>query len=106
MLAEQRRQQKLHGNVFDKTKKPGDMASLLEEAQEAGGVAMVRPGDASIAAPFTSRSPSVRSVVDLIRQGRCTLLSSLQQQQIMMLECMISAYTLSAISLGAFSVCV
>ena len=99
MLAEQRRQQKLHGNVFDKTKKPGDMASLLEEAQEAGGVAMVRPGDASIAAPFTSRSPSVRSVVDLIRQGRCTLLSSLQQQQIMMLECMISAYVLSALSL-------
>ena len=43
--------------------------------------------------------PSVRSVVDLIRQGRCTLLSALQQQQIMMLECMISAYTLSALSL-------
>jgi len=41
----------------------------------------------------------VRSVVDLIRQGRCTLLSALQQQQIMMLQCTISAYTLSAISL-------
>jgi len=42
---------------------------------------------------------SVKSVVDLIRQGRCTLLSTLQQQQIMMLQCMISAYTLSALSL-------
>jgi len=60
---------------------------------------MVRPGDASIAAPFTSRQPSVRSVVSLIRQGRCTLLGALQQQQIMMLECMISAYTLAALSL-------
>jgi len=60
---------------------------------------MVRPGDASVAAPFTSRSPSVRNIVDLIRQGRCTLLSALQQQQIMMLESLISAYVLSALSL-------
>ena len=59
----------------------------------------VRPGDASAAAPFTSRAPSVRSVVTLLRQGRCTLLSALQQQQIMMLECIISAYTLSVLSL-------
>jgi magnesium-transporting ATPase (P-type) len=52
-----------------------------------------------IAAPFTSRIPSVRAVVDLIRQGRCTLLSALMQQQIMMLESCIAAYTLSALSL-------
>lgn len=52
-----------------------------------------------VAAPFTSRTPSVRSVVDLIRQGRCTLLSALMQQQIMMLESIIAAYTLSALSL-------
>lgn len=69
------------------------------EGAESSGVPMVRPGDASVAAPFTSRIPSVRSVVQLIRQGRCTLLSSLQQQQIMMLECTISAYTYAAISL-------
>jgi len=60
---------------------------------------VVRPGDASVAAPFTSRIPSVRAVVDLIRQGRCTLLSALMQQQIMMLESTIAAYTLSALSL-------
>ena len=52
-----------------------------------------------MAAPFTSRIPSVRAVVDLIRQGRCTLLSALMQQQIMMLESCIAAYTLSALSL-------
>ncbi|EOD40701.1 hypothetical protein EMIHUDRAFT_69586, partial [Emiliania huxleyi CCMP1516] len=51
------------------------------------------------ASPFTSRSPSVRNIVDLVRQGRCTLLSALQQQQIMMLESLISAYVLSALSL-------
>lgn len=64
-----------------------------------GGLPSIRPGDASVAAPFTSRVPSVRSVVHLVRQGRCTLLSSLQQQQIMMLECTITAYTYAAISL-------
>lgn len=52
-----------------------------------------------MAAPFTSRIPSVRAVIDLIRQGRCTLLSALMQQQIMMLESCIAAYTLSALSL-------
>merc|ERR1719393_866031 len=66
---------------------------------DAGGLPMVRPGDASVAAPFTSRQPSVRHIVDLIRQGRCTLLSALQQQQIMMLESTISAFVLSALSL-------
>ena len=49
--------------------------------------------------PFTSRSPSVKHIVDLIRQGRCTLLSALQQQQIMMLESTINAFVLSALSL-------
>ena len=43
--------------------------------------------------------PSVKNVVDVLRQGRCTLLSALQNQQIMMLECIISAYTISALSL-------
>ncbi|EGB05969.1 hypothetical protein AURANDRAFT_38218 [Aureococcus anophagefferens] len=75
-------------------------AEALQDArQNSGKVPMIRPGDASVAAPFTSRAPSIRAVVDLIRQGRCTLLSSLQQQQIMVLESVISAYTLAALSL-------
>jgi len=76
-----------------------DPASVESDSMSAGGLPMVRPGDASVAAPFTSRIPSVRAVVDLIRQGRCTLLSALMQEQIMMLESIISAYTLSALSL-------
>jgi len=91
-----------HGNVYDGEDKPKDrleeMKSKLETA-EAGGLPMVRPGDASVAAPFTSKAPSVKNCVDLIRQGRCTLLSALQQQQIMMLNCIINAYVLSALSL-------
>lgn len=100
----------IHGQIWD-PKRDGDglngskssMEQLIEsmDGVDSGGAGlpMVRPGDASIAAPFTSRIPSIRAVVDLIRQGRCTLLSALMQQQIMMLESTISAYTLSALSL-------
>lgn len=63
------------------------------------GMPVVRPGDASLAAAFTTRVPSIKSTVDLIRQGRCALLSALQQQQIVMLHCLINAYVLSALSL-------
>merc|ERR1719334_2927305 len=98
---EKKRLNKLHGNVFDVDDDKKDPTKMLEDLdlEGAGGMPMVRPGDASIAAPFTSRVPSVRAVVDIIRQGRCTILSALQQQQIMVLECIISAYTLSALSL-------
>ena len=87
--------QRKHGNIFDKDK------SIEKMEEDMGGAMMptVRPGDASVAAPFTSRSPSIKNVVDLIRQGRCTLLSALQNQQIMMLECIISSYCISALSL-------
>eukprot|EP00811_Abedinium_folium_P000603 NODE_10552_length_1344_cov_3.211175.p1 GENE.NODE_10552_length_1344_cov_3.211175~~NODE_10552_length_1344_cov_3.211175.p1 ORF type:complete len:405 (+),score=139.04 NODE_10552_length_1344_cov_3.211175:149-1216(+) len=60
---------------------------------------VVRPGDASLAAAFTTRSPSIKNCIDLIRQGRCTLLSALQQQQVTTLNCLISAYVLAALSL-------
>lgn len=59
----------------------------------------VQMGDASVAAPFTSRSPSIRCVVEIIRQGRCTLLVAVQMMQIMMLESLISAYTFAAITM-------
>lgn len=117
MALENARFMALHGQVWDPKKDPDagandgapktGLMSLLESiegadaggAGGAGGLPMVRPGDASVAAPFTSRIPSIRAVIDLIRQGRCTLLSALMQQQIMMLESTISAYTLSSLSL-------
>mmetsp|Transcript_91496 Transcript_91496/g.261977 ORF Transcript_91496/g.261977 Transcript_91496/m.261977 type:complete len:1471 (+) Transcript_91496:72-4484(+) len=94
-----------NGNIYDE--KEGDpkkdpmeeMKKKMESMESSQGLPMVRPGDASVAAPFTSKAPSVKSCVDLIRQGRCTLLSALQQQQIMMLNCIINAYVLSALSL-------
>lgn len=108
MAEENQRFMAMHGQVWD-AKRDGDASGTktameqlfeaMDSADSAGGLAVVRPGDASVAAPFTSRIPSIRAAIDLIRQGRCTLLSALMQQQIMMLESCISAYTLSALSL-------
>jgi len=53
------------------------IAAQLED-METGDLPMVKLGDASIAAPFTSKMPSIRSCVDIVRQGRCTLVSSIQ----------------------------
>lgn len=52
-------------------------------------------GDASIAAPFTSRTGSLRSVVDVISRGRSALVSTIQMYKVLALNSLLSAYTLS-----------
>jgi len=76
------------------------MAAQFEDMDmEDGGLPTVKIGDASVAAPFTSKMPSIRSCVDIIRQGRCTLVTSVQQYQILALNCLISSYSLSVLYL-------
>ena len=81
-----------HGNVFS-DKENALLAAL--DSGESEDMPVIRPGDASVAAPFTSRMPSISSCVKLLRQGRCTLLSALQQRNDA--GCIISAYCLSAL---------
>jgi len=90
---EQAEIQKKHGNAF--AAGAAKWAGELEGMEE---TPMVQPGDASTAAPFTTRAASIGACVDTIRQGRCTLLSAVQQMQIMMLESMIAAYTMSTMT--------
>ncbi|KIJ31777.1 hypothetical protein M422DRAFT_783699 [Sphaerobolus stellatus SS14] len=75
-----------------------DLASITDKMAELGDEdepPQIKLGYASCAAPFTSKLSNVSAITSIIRQGRCTLVATIQMYKILAINCLISAYSLS-----------
>jgi cation-transporting ATPase 13A1 len=89
----QRKQKEMMQSKVDK------LSETLMNMEVADEPPTLQFGDASVAAPFTSKLGTLLSITNIVKQGRCTLVTTLQMYKILALNCLISAYSLSVLFL-------
>lgn len=92
-------QQKMQQNANDKAASLADRMTKAMMEEDEDEAPTLKLGDASVAAPFTSKLANVIAIPNIIRQGRCTLVATIQMYKILALNCLISAYSLSVLYL-------
>jgi cation-transporting ATPase 13A1 len=98
LTPQQRRQQEVQQKAASWADK--FTSGMMETELDDGEPPTIKLGDASVAAPFTSKLANVVAIPNIIRQGRCTLVATIQMYKILALNCLISAYSLSVIYLA------
>lgn len=70
---------------------------IMEAISKDLGEEKINLGDASVAAPFTVKTGSLDSVLDVVRQGRSALVTTIQMYKILALNSLVSAFSLSVL---------